>query len=305
MKSRILVGGHRGMGQTDDTLNRARAVTHRLPSENSLASFYKAFANGADYVELDLLSSLDNMLFVSHSSDADLHRPPFKAIGQTNLCALSWQELQKLRFGYDQNVQLSSLVDILTLAAQNQKTVNIELKDVKGTAFAKNGASLIDLLATINSSCPIWLSSFAQSDLVEAKGKLPAIKVGRLFDCPEKEQRLIYPSGDNSLYQPLTLQSLQEALNASPLDAIHPEIKSITPPYCDKKALELAVARGLEIHVWFINETRPQIHQANQWLTYLEETGFKTIGIITNYTQEWRHIVDARATPAHNMSLEL
>jgi glycerophosphoryl diester phosphodiesterase len=121
---RILVHGHRG----------ARA---RLP-ENTIPAFEHAIRAGADFIELDLAVSKDNVLVVSH--DPILHAPMCRGPRESAVIReLTFAEIQQWDCGALRNPQypdqqpvpgtrMPSLDQVLALAPSGSFGFNIETK---------------------------------------------------------------------------------------------------------------------------------------------------------------------------------
>ncbi|HZI10867.1 MAG TPA: glycerophosphodiester phosphodiesterase family protein, partial [Myxococcus sp.] len=90
-----------------------------MPLENTLASFGRAFDEGADFVELDVVRTADDVLVVLHSNElADHVRPPWprRYVGE-----LTHEELSKLRTGVEESGrrgEVPTLASVLDLARE-------------------------------------------------------------------------------------------------------------------------------------------------------------------------------------------
>lgn len=60
----FLLGGHRGFGCTDHPHFQTIRDIATLPAENTLESVEKAFANGAQFVEIDAVPTADGEIVV-------------------------------------------------------------------------------------------------------------------------------------------------------------------------------------------------------------------------------------------------
>ncbi len=121
---RVAVHGHRG----------ARAI---LP-ENTIPAFLYAIEAGADFIELDVCVSKDDVLVVSH--DPVLKRRPAKAPpGSRVIRELSLEELRRWDAGSHRNrhfprqtavpgAVIPTLDEVLALSAQSAIQFNIEVK---------------------------------------------------------------------------------------------------------------------------------------------------------------------------------
>lgn len=92
-----------------------RGAKREFP-ENTVAAFARAFAHGADAVELDVRRTADDVLVVHHDAE----------IGGTHIRALTWADVQAVQLA--PGIGIPTLADVLE-AAPAGRTVYVELKD--------------------------------------------------------------------------------------------------------------------------------------------------------------------------------
>ncbi|BAL80653.1 glycerophosphodiester phosphodiesterase [Caldisericum exile] len=162
--------------------------------ENTIRSFEKAFELGADGIELDTQSTLDNTIVVSH--DENLKRVfgvDFKIREHTLF------ELESIS---KDGEKVPTLESVLEIAKSRSKMVDVELKNPKDLeAVAK-------IVQSFNYG-GFFISSFYHRAMLEGKERFPKIKFAFLYaHVPE----------DVSLY-------------AKKIDLLKPEIEFVTPEY--------------------------------------------------------------------------
>jgi|GEM_PF-1729437 len=306
---RIRLGGHRGSGCTDSAFARAASPRSRArntkPPENTLESIAQAFEHGADFVEIDVLRTLDDALVVTHSNALREHvlAPPAAArfIGELRL-----EEVRQLRTGLrGRSALIPTLAEVLDLVSEwrtrrglSDFVLNIEIKDVKGTRAPKHvpgRPSLVELLARqvpAHPSLPleaIVFSSFALSDLVELAQLLPAARLGMLFDLDREAGGLVYEADPQltDRYLPFTPAEIetvrrQLAEAGGRLEFVHPEIDTLTPA-----AMKAALPLG--VNCWVMRERVPsrRRHSLIQAVRLARANRLR-LGLITDFVPEAR-----------------
>lgn len=265
---RIRLGGHRGSGCTDSPHARASPARAGKPPENTLDSIARAWADGADFVEVDVLRTRDDVLVVTHSNRLSDHvltqepRGPYAG-------DLEWKELEALRTGPQGDGRIPTLAQVLELAAKQAErkgpsdfVLNIEIKDVKDTDAPKHvpgRPSLVELLARQVRAhrlplAQVVFSSFALSDLIALKRVLPEARLGMLFDVSEYAGKEVYPVAPepHARYLPFTPEALREAAREVRLEFAHPELHTLTP-----EAMRTVAELGLGLNCWALRESPP------------------------------------------------
>jgi glycerophosphoryl diester phosphodiesterase len=306
---RIRLGGHRGSGCTDSPFARSASLRSRSrknkPPENTLDSIAKAFEHGADFVEVDVLRTLDDVLVVTHSNDLREHvqsyPPTARFIGELRL-----EEVRQLRTGLrGRSGTIPTLAEVLDLVAEWRArralpdfVLNIEIKDVKGTRAPKavpGRPSVVELLARQVPTHPalpldaIVFSSFALSDLVELARLLPAARLGMLFDLDEEAGKPVYEADPQltDRYLPFTPANLdmvrrQLAEARGRLEFVHPEIDSLTP-------VAMNAASQLGVNCWVMRERVPvRRRQSLIRAVRLAREHHLRLGVITDFVPETR-----------------
>lgn len=248
----ILVGGHRGSGCTDSA---HAAPWGRLKyAENTIPSIRKAISDGAEYIEVDVIQTKDDQLVVTHSNDLSQHVFGIKNLGFVSDYTLA--ELQEMGFGPKNDGVIPTLEEVLDLCSDI--TLNIEIKDVKGTdgdKFEAGRKLLFEILADklTRHTGEIILSSFSEWDLKKAHELMPQVKLGMLFDTHDKNEHAIYKGGDDkSKYLHFTPKNLKKIASEFPISYAHPCLGS-TP----EESLKLCKELGLGVNAWSYNELPP------------------------------------------------
>jgi glycerophosphoryl diester phosphodiesterase len=311
---RIRLGGHRGSGCTDSAFARAASLRSRArntkPPENTLESVAQAFEHGADFVEIDVLRTLDDALVVTHSNALREHvlvpPPSARFIGELRL-----DEVRQLRTGLrGRSGTIPTLAEVLDLVSEwrtqralSDFVLNIEIKDVKGTRAPKHvpgRPSLVELLARqvpAHPSLPleaIVFSSFALSDLVDLARLLPTARLGMLFDLDREAGSLVYEADpqltDRYLpFTPVEIEKVRRQLEEAGgrLEFVHPEIDTLTPA-------AMKAASPLGVNCWVMRERVPsrRRHSLLQAVRLARANRLR-LGLITDFVPETRQQLDA------------
>lgn len=159
------IGGHRGMGVTDAP---GRSGPYQ---ENSLAAIERAFALGADFVEVDWVWDREGVGWICHSSVLDQH---FDAQAYRYLDQMSTDEVRQLiGKGGHPLVSLQQLIEQF-----GGQAVNVEIKGLKGAG--RDPAEFWQQAIPDQWPASWWLSSFDPSDLLHAQRIWPNTPVGLL-----------------------------------------------------------------------------------------------------------------------------
>lgn len=188
-------------------------------SENTLASFERAFELGAQGIELDVHVSADGQVVVFH--DHTLER---KTNGRGALAHFPLTDLKKLRI--DQTHSIPTLAEVFEVCADDC-FINIEIKDPKATQ------SVVRMIAEQikfgrNQDC-ILISSFDWQVLQSIRTMNNRIRLGVLTE------HHIEPA-------------IAFAQNIQAL-SIHPNHRTL-----NAENSALIRQKGFEIHTWTVNE---------------------------------------------------
>jgi glycerophosphoryl diester phosphodiesterase len=222
----VLVVGHRG----------APAYL----AEHTLAGYRRAIAQGADYVEPDLVTTADGYLIARHENDltvtTDIAQHPELA-GRTRSEQLTLAEVKTLRAGGEEIPTLEEIIDLLR-AAPRDIGLYIELKSA--TYFRNIGLPTEDALARVlgaagwaDANSALYVSSFEAASLRHLRVLLPEVRLTRNVE----EQDPLGPADLDEI-----------AMDAS---AISVHRNRLAPGSRDGTALiDRAHRRGLDVHVW-------------------------------------------------------
>ena len=259
--SKVLVMAHRGF----------RAIA----PENTLLAARKGFEAGADYWELDVAATTDEVLVVLH--DETLERTTdaatvFPARKPWNVYHFSFEELGKLDAGSwyakaDQfgeiasgrvkpadletfrGLRLPTLQEALELTKARKWKVNVEIKDATGEAcdpwIVERTA---DMIRKMDMASSVIVSSFNHEYLARMKKAAPEIALGVLTDKPVPDP-----------------VSILKRVGAT---AYHPNYR-----YLDRKTVQDIRAAGFAVNVWTPNLVR----------NFSELVEWGVTGIITDY----------------------
>jgi len=248
----------------------ALVLAHRgfrgLVPENTMSAARKAFETGADYWELDVAASSDEVLVVLHdeslvrTTDA---RRRFSDKAPWSVYDFTFAELESLDAGswYGEtdpfgmiaagsvsradlasfrSLRIPTLREALEYTVRSGWKVNIEIKDATGKPcdawIAERTASLVQDLHMEDS---VIISSFNHAYLTRTKEIAPGIRTAALIDRPLED-----PVG--------TLCSLGAV-------ALNPNVK-----YLDEPTVAAVRNAGLGVLVWTVNEI-PDMQRLLAW----------------------------------------
>lgn len=296
----IPLGGHRGMGCTDQLFHEWR--TNTVPVENTVKSILMAFEKGASYVEVDVAMSLDKILFALHNVVPQDHFFTERIPGAV-LNTLTFDEIKKFPSGRAQNGTVSTLLEILEIiAAVEPKTcpwgINIEIKGVQGSQQPHEGNLFFDVLSeTVRKSRvleeKILWSSFSLHNVVAMANRMPNSKFGMLFS--EKSERAPiyanYQEEFNYQYLPFNEGVLgevfqvwsREVTSSAGLSFVHPEVMTIAD-----QMIENVAQRRLGINSWALFEKMDSL-RAQHYLNLLRECTKRQVPltVITDYLSDF------------------
>lgn len=254
LASRVLVIGHRGASA--------------LRPEHTLASYAKAIADGADFIEPDLVMTRDGVMVARHeneiggTTDVASH-PEFAARKTTRTidgqAVTGWftedftlAELKTLRArerlpelrgtAYDGQFQIVTMDEIIDFTAAEAAAVGRPIgliPEIKhGTYFQRIGLPMEDaLLATLQAhaytrTAPVEIQSFEIANLKYLHDKLgtahPNIRLLQLLDAPEAIPGDVLARGGKFTYAQMTTSAGLKAI-ATYADAIGPDYHAIIP----------------------------------------------------------------------------
>lgn len=155
------------------------------PYENTYEAIEIVLKEGADGVELDVISSKDNILYLIHDEEISKH----SNYDTGNITKLTSLEIDKKRIGKDTPYKIAKLKQVLELFRDkySDRVLNIEIKQ-KGIAkevFRELTESAIDKKNII-------VSSFNHEDLYAYRKLDKNITLGILFEDEEGEEYLEY-----------------------------------------------------------------------------------------------------------------
>ncbi|HEX8072529.1 MAG TPA: glycerophosphodiester phosphodiesterase family protein [Pyrinomonadaceae bacterium] len=177
---------------TSDTL--PLIIGHRgaaaVAPENTLASFARAYADGAQGIEFDVRLARDGVPVVIH--DATLRRT---AARPEAVAALTAAELARADVGSWFNrrrpaharaeyarAHVPTLAEVLALTAPLGGTLYVELKCDRAEEAAPLAARAVEVLLTDGATHDLVVESFTHAAVVEVKRLAPDLRTAALFD---------------------------------------------------------------------------------------------------------------------------
>lgn len=297
----VRIGGHRGFGCTDHDAFIHRLGVREAPAENTLESVQLAFQSGADFVEIDVVQSLDEQLLVTHSVNPGDHffgpdtpRSP--------LNRLPWSTISRFEVGRYQKGRISTLDEVLNYIAKFKRQdtpflVNIEIKGTQGAGETRDPDSFIrNIAAHVSRSGvdprAILFSSFCLQSIVDLANILPGCRYAILFS-EKAEPADCYPDSGGALslsYLPFDRVMVaytraffsSHVKNGARLTYLHPEITTVSADDCLH-----ACKSGFALNTWALFETLNEDRRAlYRTLALLSKKHSFEIGFITDSVPE-------------------
>lgn len=290
--------GHRG-SETDSDHARTYRREGQQPAENTIAAIEKVLDAGADGVEIDVMATKDGHLVVTHSNDLSKHvfLPGYETHRREGFVSdRTLDELKSITFGAGRNGTIPTLAEVLewldSYGKKHQRpvTLNIEIKDVKGTHDAPSQNVVAKVAEAIRKGPldphQIVVSSFAQGDLEAMERAQTGVRLGMLFvGQPSHHVERLYPAlPDSPVYRAFTPETVREVKRAVPtLYAVHPMMGGVSA-----QALQAAASEGLAVNPWFSDEPEPDATRAMvaQALAMAAQAGVKEMNFISNFPAE-------------------
>ena len=216
--------------------------------ENTLEAFKKAVKLGADGIELDVQLSKDGELVVIHDETVDRVSGEHGFVKDYTLKELKKLNVSKLMKNYDKKTKIPTLEEVFDLLKNTEIVINVELKN---GIFVYKGMEekVLQLIDDMDLRDRIWCSSFNHESIVRVKKLCPDIKCGLLFS-----DIIVNPS---------------EYASQLGVEALHPATYHMN----DENYIVKAQGRGLETHMWTVNDREEMVK--------LNNAGVEAI--ITNY----------------------
>lgn len=161
--------------------NNTQVIAHRGDSsnapENTIPAFENAINDGADYIELDVQESKDNIVVVTHDSNFK------RCTGENkNVWEMNYNEIEKLntneKFDNNQTVKIPTLDEVLKFS-QGKVKVLIELKVNKHDDDI--ASKTLEVIKNNNAENEVMIQSSSYEELKKVKEINPNIKCGYIM----------------------------------------------------------------------------------------------------------------------------
>lgn len=219
--------GRRRRGRWLWRADRPRVWAHRGASahatENTVAAFERAVADGADGVELDVMRCATGEVVVFH--DDDLMR---LAGRPAQIETLPWSELARVEL--PGGTRIPTLED--ALVACGDLRVNVELKSRRPGRGAALAAGVARAIRAVAADDRVVVSSFDPLALVQLHAVAPHLPCAFLFE--------------HAAARALRSRAVATLVGAS---AVHPEHVLCTPAY-----VAAWRAQGFAVNVWTVDD---------------------------------------------------
>ncbi len=209
-----------------------RGSRTRYP-ENTMGSFRLALEEGVDGLEIDIRTTADGEIVISHDDNLKRCGGVDLLISQTPFADLALHPVHCPQlFGdrFQNEAFIPKLSDLLQLLAENHALLNIEVKRQSNREYGDIEARTLTMVNEYGLAERVFYSSFDEYILVKLKELDSRVRVALLYDAP------LYNAGAHA-----------QTLGCF---AIHPSINGATQ-YRD---LQKARARGMACNIWTVND---------------------------------------------------
>ena len=196
--------------------------------ENTIEAFDKAITLGADGVELDIQLSHDGELVVIHDETIDRVSDGKGNVRDYTLRELKALDVSGVMPSYG-TVRIPTLGEVLEELRPTDLEINIECKT--GIYFYPGlEEKMINLVKSMGMVERIWCSSFNHKSVLKVKKLCPEMRTGFLIAD--------------------VLAGAAHYTKEHGAQALHPALYHMQ----DDKLIEKCHKKGLEVHVWTVNE---------------------------------------------------
>ncbi len=244
----VLVVGHRG--------------AKGYEPENTLASFERAIALGADAIELDIHLTKDNVPIVLH--DATLNRT---TNGRGRVCGKTLAEVRRCHT-WRKGQQVPTLEEVIDRFAK-RTLLNIEIKGVRPTE------AVLSLIGQKGIAGRVIISSNSVRNLQMAKERIPSIRTALLYYATKGPARQVLFDSLSLFLFSLTKRIVLARARAAKADYVH-----VAYPLISRRFVQELHKEGFLVTVWVLNQ-RPIIRRV---------AAMGVAGIISEYPDRVRKV---------------
>lgn len=209
--------------------------------ENTMLSYRLAYEEGADGIEIDIRTTADGEIVISH--DNSLKRC---AGINMNISDLPWEVLSAIpvhcpdKFGdtFKNTAFVPRLVELFDWLKNNDCLLNIEVKRQSDREYGYIEKKTLDMIEEYGLKDRVIFSSFDEYILLKLKELDPSVKTFLLYDQP------IIDAGKRATE--MGHNGINPGINAA-------------EQYND---LEKAVEQGIEVNVWTVNDLHAALRLA-------------------------------------------
>ena len=228
-----------GSRSSTSAISRPRIVAHRGASvdapENTLAAFRRAFALGAEAIELDVRLSKDGQVVVIHDDTTRRTAGVDRAVADQTLAELRALDAGSWRGKTFAGERIPTLAEVLAVVPKGG-TVFVELKSGPETADAV--AKVIRTAAIEQRGAHVALQAYDAATLSALASALPDAPAYWTVDPPTADGRLLP-------YEPSVIdEAVKRRFAGLALD-----VRGVTDDF-----LAAAKRAGLEMDVWTLND---------------------------------------------------
>jgi len=251
-----------GLSQRDLTRPKVQVTAHRgharLAPENTRSAIQAAIHSGADYAEIDVELTADGQIVLLH--DRDLKRVTGDSRRIENV---TYAELQKLDAGswFSSNFaeeRIPTLLEIIDLS-RGQIKLNIELKTSGSDPRLAREVSRILRETKFENDCIV--TSFNHNALLDVRRSNPNIRTGIII-----------------------------ATAVGDVTRLESEVLSIRADWLTDTLLRSARRRGLEVHVWTVNDERQMVRLMMRGVDNILTSD---PDLLIHVRQQWSNLTDA------------
>ena len=210
--------------------------------ENTISSYKEAINLGFKAIELDVLSTKDDVVICSHNYDLERETNSTGLVNE--LLMANIEQVKTGLFSHPENQKNIPTLSNVIRSIPNHIRLNIEIK-FNGVFDFSTASALARMFKTEKISHPMLISSFNPFIILYVRWMMPSVQTGYLVETPEMIKWI-------HVVQP---------------DCFHPQADLLTP-----NVLEMCIRKNLPINVWTVNSL-PAIK-------YCKQSNFQ--GVITD-----------------------
>lgn len=214
--------------------NIAHQGASGLAPSNTLAAFERAVAEGADWIEIDVVTTVDGVVVVSHDTTVDRYTNGHGAIIEMSLAQVKALDAGA-RFGPQfAGQRIPTLEETVLWARQQPIRLCIEIKGDSVREYRRTAVGTVDLLQRLDYIRPAVITSFSPECVQAVKVMEPCLSIA------------LDPDKQDGTYTPWEL--CQQVLRCGANFMLH-NYRALAPEILDE-----AREHGFSVWAWTVND---------------------------------------------------